>query len=225
MSRAAHKVINGYAALINTTRHTAIKLGETNRHVLLIPFDSAGLQVIKISHDQFAAEWAEFPYPVEKAARSYLESYVAQSSTTSSEARDCLERILSSESQVPSTSLKENTMATAKKTAAKKTTTTAKAAAKKPTASKAAAKKPAVTAKAATPAKAAAKKPALSGNFKVGDDSSVKRGFLRDFVDAAKALKTFTRDQLVAKFKSKEEEERLVRYFGYSVKHDIFKSA
>ena len=80
---------------------------------------------------------------------------------------------------------------------------------------------PKATAKAAAP-KAAAKKPAGDVDHVVKDDSKVKRGFLRDYVDEAKKLGTFTRDKLVKKFVAKEEEERLVRYFAYCVGNGIF---
>lgn len=104
----------------------------------------------------------------------------------------------------------------------------AKTAAAKPAAKAAApaktaapAKQPAVKA-AAKPAGGAANKVAGDVKHKVADDSKVKRGFLREYVDAAKAKKVFTRDDLTAQFKGKETDERLVRYFYYATSNGIF---
>ncbi len=219
-SKAKPKAFNGYAVLADAHRHTAIKVGETPKSISIIPLGPHGLKVIKLSPDRFAAEWAVIAYPLKKAAQMFLNSEVGKSSNTSSEARGILETVLSDEVSDPSVkplpSYMENSiMATAKKPAAKK------AVSKKPAAKKAAAKKPDVA------AKVAATKPlaALDGNFKLGDDSGVKRGFLLDFVTEAKKMKPVTRAALVAKFKTKEDEDRLMRYFGYAVKNGIFVAA
>ncbi len=53
----------------------------------------------------------------------------------------------------------------------------------------------------------------------------MKRGFLREYVDHAKGMKKFTRDALVAAFKGKQEDERLVRYFYYCTGKAIFAAA
>lgn len=178
------------AVLIDAGRHTAIRVGETKKHVSMIPMDASGLRVVKVSHDIVARDWGEVPYPVHEAARRYLGSEVSKSSDTTDEARTILEA-LASPNDEKEPIMSATAIATSKKAAA-------------PVKSTAAAVKP------------------LDGNFKIGDDSSVKRGFLREYVDHAKTLKTFTRAQLVTKFKSKEDEGRLVRYFGYAVKHGIF---
>lgn len=93
---------------------------------------------------------------------------------------------------------------------------------------KAAAKAPA---KQAAPAKAepkakggAARKPD-DRKYTVGDDSSIKRGISRDFVDTAKKLKKFTRADLVEAFKDKADEEHTVRYFYYFVGKQVFVAA
>lgn len=61
--------------------------------------------------------------------------------------------------------------------------------------------------------------------YTVGDDASVKRGISRDFVDAAKKLKKFTRTDLVEAFKIHADEERAVRYFYYFVGKQVFVAA
>jgi len=93
---------------------------------------------------------------------------------------------------------------------------------------KAAAKAPA---KQAAPAKAepkakggTARKPD-DRKYTVGDDSSIKRGISRDFVDTAKKLKKFTRAGLVEAFKDKADEEHTVRYFYYFVGKQVFVAA
>ena len=90
---------------------------------------------------------------------------------------------------------------------------------------KAAAKAPA---KQAAPAKAepkakggTARKPD-DRKYTVGDDSSIKRGISRDFVDTAKKLKKFTRAGLVEAFKDKADEEHIVRYVYYFVGKQVF---
>ena len=90
---------------------------------------------------------------------------------------------------------------------------------------KAAAKAPA---KQAAPAKAepkakggTARKPD-DRKYTVGDDSSIKRGISRDFVDTAKRLKKFTRADLVEAFKDKADEEHTVRYVYYFVGKQVF---
>ena len=93
---------------------------------------------------------------------------------------------------------------------------------------KAAAKAPA---KQAAPAKAepkakggTARKPD-DRKYTVGDDSSIKRGISRDFVDTAKRLKKFTRADLVEAFKDKADEEHIVRYVYYFVGKQVFVAA
>lgn len=165
-AKKTNPVTIGYAVLADANRHTAIRIGETRRYVLLIPLAEDGLQVVQVSHDRYLAEWAEIHYPIAKAARLYLDSDIGKSSTTSSEARDCLETIITSfqeaSSQSHTSPKKEiDIMATDKKPAASKTSAApAKAAAAKSPAKPAA--KPAAPAKAATGTKpsAAAKKPA-----------------------------------------------------------------
>jgi hypothetical protein len=61
--------------------------------------------------------------------------------------------------------------------------------------------------------------------FKVGSDESVKRGFLREYVDFALEQKKFTRADLVKKFKNKVGEDRATRYFGYCTTNQIFVEA
>lgn len=61
--------------------------------------------------------------------------------------------------------------------------------------------------------------------FTVVDDSKVKRGFVREFVDAASKMGTFTRTDLVKKFAGKEDEARLVRYFFWCKQNGVFGEA
>lgn len=99
---------------------------------------------------------------------------------------------------------------------------------------KAAAKAPAkAPAKQAAPVKAepkakggAARKPD-DRKYTVGDDSHVKRGDSRLFVDSAKKLKKFTRAELVSAVVLQHgfEEDRMVRYFYYFVGKQVFVAA
>ena len=97
-----------------------------------------------------------------------------------------------------------------------------------------------VKASAKTPAKVPAKKAAAPAKkvpvakqaddtqYKVADDSSIKRGDVRTFVDVAKGLKKFKRDELVAAVlkKAKDytnpmDEARALRYFYYCTGHGV----
>ena len=110
----------------------------------------------------------------------------------------------------------------------------AKAAAPAP--AKAAAKTPAKA--AAAPAKAPAKQAAKPNaspvgrtrvaddvKHKVGDTSSVKRGFLLEFVEKAQSMKVFTREQIEAHWGGRAADQKMGTYFPYCVAKGIFIAA
>jgi hypothetical protein len=61
--------------------------------------------------------------------------------------------------------------------------------------------------------------------YVVGDDSTIKRGVVREFVDEAVKMKKFTRSSLVAKLADTYGEERMTRYFYYCTGHGVFVQA
>jgi uncharacterized membrane-anchored protein len=89
------------------------------------------------------------------------------------------------------------------------------------------------TAKPAAPVKAkpvATKAPAKAklpddAKFTVADDSGVKRGMIREYVDQAKKFKTFTRPQMTEHFKAQWAEEICNRHFYWCTGHGIFAAA
>lgn len=113
--------------------------------------------------------------------------------------------------------------------AAKPTVAPAKAA--KPTAAPA----KAAPAKAATPAKAAAApaasdKPARTRvadntKYKLANTDSVKRGFLLEYVEVARGLKTFTREALEQHWGGRAADAKMGTYFPYCVGKGIFEPA
>ncbi len=88
---------------------------------------------------------------------------------------------------------------------------------------------------AKAPAKTAAAKPASSpvGRTKIGDDvkhkvgdtSSVKRGFLAEFVEKAQSLKVFTRAQIESHWGGRAADAKMGTYFPYCVAKGIFVAA
>lgn len=92
---------------------------------------------------------------------------------------------------------------------------------------KAAAKAAPAPAKAEPKAPIAASKPGRSKidedlKFKIGDLSSVKRGFLAEFVEKAKELKVFSRRTIEAEFGGRENDAKMGTYFPYAVGKGIF---
>lgn len=78
--------------------HTAIAVSADARTVELIPMDSAGMAVIKLSRDRFAAEYRPVDgYPVSKASRVYLTQTIAMDP----KAREVLELLAASEADKP----------------------------------------------------------------------------------------------------------------------------
>jgi hypothetical protein len=64
--------------------------------------------------------------------------------------------------------------------------------------------------------------------YKVADDSSVKRGFIREFVDEAKKMKVFKREPLVEKFIGKTERQDrtwVMSYWYWCTSKGIFAPA
>lgn len=235
--------------------HTCIVVKRTDTHTSFVPM--ASLEVTKVANGVFDSDWHyNAQYPVRRAAQVYIGA--GEYRPIPDKTRELLSEIAAdpATSYPPFANQPEGTekMATAtKKASEKKAAAPAKngvetvvkgakaVAAKKAPWDKNGAKAepaPAPAKKTAAPAKtvaakapAAAKKPAVSGDVahKVADDSKVKRGFLRDYVDAAKDMqkagKSFNRDQLVNKFKAQQDEERLVRYFAYCTGNGIFAPA
>jgi hypothetical protein len=219
--------------------HTCIVvfLGTEVVEFIPLPLGEEECDVVHMSRSVFLSAYTKMPdYPVKRAAQLYLHD--AAKKTTSIEAREHLERIVANPaysydvSQFKPLPKERKTMTDAITGAADDATKAAKKApAKKPAAKAAPAKKPAakaIKAAKAAPAKKSTKKAAAepdTATYKIGDASSVKRGFVREFVDAAIEMKKFQRDDLVAKFKRKEEIERLMRYFYYCTGHGIFVEA
>jgi hypothetical protein len=215
-----------------------VLLGTEIVEFIPLPLGEMECTVAHLSRPVFLSAYKKVgDYPVKRAAQLFLHD--AASKTISVEAREHLERIVANpayeydvsqfkplpkERKLTMTDEVTNAADAATKPAKKKPAVKA-APAKKPAAKAAPAKKP--VAKAA-PAKKSAKKASAepdTATYKIGDASSVKRGFVREFVDAAIEMKKFQRDDLVNKFKRKEEVERLMRYFYYCTGHGIFVEA
>jgi len=206
-------------------RHTCIVVGEKGSYTHYIPMEATEVRVVRMSQREFSSLYTYVTdYPVKRAAEIYLG---APGKTVSPQARDLLKRILADpaldydRSKFSSLPIhqphKESIMATAKKTAAAAEDT-------KPVKKTAAATK-ATKAAAAEPAKKTrAPKAEDNGSYTVADDSSVKRGFIADYVAAAKKLGTFTKAKLNSKF-SEVDEAKLGRYFYYCTGNGIFAAA
>lgn len=208
-------------------RHTCIRVGERNGSVLLIPMEASEVRVVRMAEREFVSTYTPVPeYPVKRAAEIYLG---APGKTVDAQARDLLRRILADPSLDYDRSkfsvlpihqpLKESTMAT-KKTAAA-AAEDSKPVKKTAAATKATAQPTAKAAKAEKPTKSAKED---NATYTVADASSVKRGFIADYVAAAQKLGTFTRDKLNGKF-ADVEAAKLVRYFYYCTGHGIFAEA
>lgn len=200
--------MNDYQVMWDENRHTCIYLTETCNSAFFIPLTVGEIDVRHMRASEFAVIYSRIPdYPVRRAAELYLNSPVKQ--VVTSQAREHLARILADPAYAYDASQfkdfvhqpleKEPVMATAKKAAP----------AKKVPAKKAAAK--------AAPAKKAAAKREDNATYKVKDAEAAKRGFIKEFVDAAAKLGSFTRDKLVAKVVSggKADEAKALRYFYY----------
>lgn len=214
-----------YAVFRDHNRHTCIRVSVDGHQVKFIPMEAKEVKVVRMADKHFISVYTPYTeYPVKRAAEIYL---FAPSKEVSPQAREHLERIIADpafeydrsqfNNPPPQAARKEDDMAAAKKTPAAKTP------AEKP------AKK---SAKAAAEAAEAPKKrggrPRADDNatYTVGDDSSVKRGFIADYVAAAKKLGNFTRDKLNAKMAGGEADDaKLLRYFYYCTGHGIFKQA
>lgn len=207
-----------YAVWRDHNRHTCIAVHLDDKFAFFIPMDPLEVSVVRKPIREFNALYTPYTeYPVKRAAEIYLN---APSKVVAEEAREHLTRIISDPAFEYDSSLfnrppikarkEEDTMATAKKAAAP---------AKKSEKAAAAEGKPTKASAKAAPAKAAEKGAGRprddNATYTIGDDSSVKRGFIADFVGEAKKLGTFSRDKLLTKLKGKAEDEKLLRYFYY----------
>jgi hypothetical protein len=78
--------------------HSAIAVASNGRTVELIPMDSAGMTVVKLSRDRFAADYQPMQdYPVGKAAKVYLTQTIA----LDPKARAVLEVLAAAEADKP----------------------------------------------------------------------------------------------------------------------------
>lgn len=215
------------------------------------------LDVETLSPKAFDALWAVKPeYPVKRAAERYLAS--VQYRTIPAKAYEHLSSIAASAADYAtfeSVNVKpKGTVIMAKKapngmdsivnTAKTKPRAEAKPVAKAPAKTKpqakaaAAPKAPAVKAPAKTkpeavkaPKAAAAPKTPKAPDttkYKIGDVTSVKRGFLAEFVEKAQALKQFTREAVEAacgEAVGTPEHAKMRTYFPYCVGKGIFTAA
>lgn len=236
---AAAPLTDETPAVFRDNSYSCIRLSVERKFTYFIPM--ASLTVEKMENHEFADQWKHYPvYPVRRAAEAYLSKETFRE--VSPKAREHLEAIAGHLPTPAPQPQKEEVMQTQTAIPAKKGTPVA---AKKGTAptKKVPAKKAAngidtivkgakAPAKAA-PAKKAAKKVPVAKQaddtqYKVADDSSIKRGDVRVFVDVAKSLKKFKRDDLVAAVlkKAKDytntmDEARALRYFYYCTGHGV----
>lgn len=203
-----------YPCVFSDGPTTCVAVNRTATTVTFIPMSS--LSVTELPAAEFDKQWVHNPlYPVKRAAERYMLS--ATYRTVPAKSYELLEKIAAQAAEYPKFDV--NQPLGKLKMATKKTAT---APAKAKPVSKALPKsdKPAAPAKVVAAVKAADKaatvakvktakaatevaKPAKAADttkYKVGDVSSVKRGFLADYVEAAHSLKTFTRDALEATF-------------------------
>lgn len=226
--------MSDYAVFQDHNRHSCIRVAEGPKWVQFIPMASHEITIDRLTPREFYASYRPLDsYPLKRAAEKFL--HRGGLTNVTKQATEHLRRILDGNFVAPETSKtldteEEANMATKKEggAAAKKTPAAAKKAPKgsKPEAAAAppAAKKRAGKAAegAAAPAKKAGRPREDNTVYSVKDESSVKRGFLREYVDAAKKLGSFTRDKLVDKF---EDKDRAVRYFYYCTGKSIFAAA
>ena len=225
----------------DANNHTCICLRLGEETVDFIPLMGAECEVFHMDRSKFLSAYKKLAeYPVKRAAQLYLHDSALK--TTSDEAREHLEGIVADPAFNYDVSLfkplpKEKKLTDAVTQAADAATKkTVKAApAKKPVAKAAPAKKPVAkaapakkSAEKAAPAKKSAKKAASEPDattYKIGDASSVKRGFIAEFVEAATEMKKFQRDEMVKKFARKVDADRALRYFYYCTAQGIFVAA
>ena len=229
-------------------RRTCIVLSRTPSGVSYITL--AALSLEKTTLKAFDAEWTEYPeYPVRRAAELYLGA--AQYRKIPAQVSELLRGIVEDPSTLYPTfesSIRKYIMAKTTKAAPAKTAKTAAAApAKNPFAALAAAAqlKPAAPAKAApakaapakaakptaapvkaaTPAKAAKAAAAPAASDKLANTDAVKRGFLREYVEVARGLKTCTREALEQHWGGRAADAKMGTYFPYCVGKGIFEPA
>lgn len=58
--------------LINRHRQTFILIKQGSKWLQIIGMNAAGLHITRITEDEFAADYIELNYPVERAARKFL---------------------------------------------------------------------------------------------------------------------------------------------------------
>ncbi len=70
------------------------------------------------------------------------------------------------------------------------------------------------------------KKASSDTKYVVKIPDAAKRGFLKEYIEQAVALKKFTRDEIISKIKSKKiSEKRAMHYFYWCTGHNIFTQA
>lgn len=217
-----------YARVFKQGSHTCIRINEERVYTYYIPLSTLSVQREEIR--EFNANWKELEVPVKEAAMKYItltslremqdraRIYLAELAGISpAEAAKLRNQSTNQETTIMATAINKPAQPAAKPAAKpaaaeKKATPAAKKAAPVEPAKKGAEKKPAApTEKVGRAAKAD------STTYVVKDDSGVKRGDSRLFIDTAVELKSFSRDELVAAAVKKHgfEEERMLRYFYY----------
>lgn len=211
-----------YGVYHTHNRHTCILVHTGERYTEYIPMEASAVQVLRMENKEFARTYTPRPdYPVRRAAEIYLH---APSKVVAPKAREHLQRILadpafvydSSQFNLPPLKAQlhkeEDPIMATKKTAPAKKTAAAEPV--QPT-------KKTAKAAAAPVEKTRGRPRDDSSTYTVADSSSVKRGFIADFVAEATKLGSFTRDKLVSKFKDTDE-AKLLRYFYYCTGKGIF---
>lgn len=212
-----------YGVYHTHNRHTCILVHTGERYTEYIPMEASAVQVLRMENREFARTYTPRPdYPVRRAAEIYLHS---PGKVVAPKAREHLQRILadpafaydSSQFNLPPLKAQlhkeEDPIMATKKTAPTKKTAVEAA---KPT------KKVAAKAAPVAAEKSRGRPRDDSSTYTVADASSVKRGFIADFVAEATKLGKFTRDKLVGKFSGKEDDAKLLRYFYYCTGQGIF---
>lgn len=203
----------------------------------------AHLRVEVLAAKAFDARYKPYPeYPVRRAAELYLGCKAYRS--IQPQAREHLSRIVADKATLyPTFDLLQGKPEMAKKPARNGLNTVVESATAKP-AAKGAKGKPApaavkakpVAEKPAAKGKPAAEKPAAkteaakpartkvedTAKYKIGDTSSVKRGFLQEYVEKASGLKVFTREKLEALYGGRQADAKMGTYFPYCVGKGIF---
>lgn len=223
-----------YGVFQDFNRHTAIRVGEGHKWTYFIPMQAGELSIQRLTNREFAHTYKQLTdYPLQRAADKFLNRGELQS--VAPQAREHLERILRGEGAAQPSSSNEDEETMTQENQGAEAAPAKKAAKKAPPAP---AKKGAAKKEAPAPAKKGAAKKAAeaapkrgrpredNATYKIGDTSSVKRGFLADYVAAANKMGTFTRDKIVAKMTSDEvDEAKALRYFYYCTGHGIFVAA